>query len=263
MQRSREQAGQVGRLVEALDRREHQFDRPLGGHAFGLQRIGQAEATDHQVRRGGAAAIELPVDILAFAEHGAGRQPGQFLRKMAAMQERRADFDQRHAQLAMQEAGDRDFQLRIREEEQALAFKLRTQSGQRLPGTAAGRRQCRIDGLRVQLEGAGGGLEPGVAAFVAQRERRGDTRGAAILQRSRGIGEERLGGSRSERLGGRNCTCVRPIAANSLRNWSSTTSARLPTTSSDSSAVSGRPGTSAARQASSPWVNVVSMPDPE
>ena len=40
--------------------REHQFDRPLGGETFGLERIGQPEAADDDVGPRGAAAVELP-----------------------------------------------------------------------------------------------------------------------------------------------------------------------------------------------------------
>ena len=54
-----------------------------------------------------------------------------------------------------------------------------------------------------------------------------------------------------------------PICANSRVNWSSTTSASAPTTTSEASFDAGSPGTSEARQASSPWVKVVSMPLPE
>ena len=65
--------------------------------------------------------------------------------------------------------------------------------------------------------------------------------------------------------GGKKLTC-KPMRSNRLRNWSSTTSAKVPTTikaGAVSGALAGRPGTSAAKQASSPWVKVVSMPLPE
>ncbi len=54
-----------------------------------------------------------------------------------------------------------------------------------------------------------------------------------------------------------------PIAASSARIWSSTTSGSAPTTSNSRACVSGRTGTMQARQASSPWVKVVSIPEPE
>ena len=60
-----------------------------------------------------------------------------------------------------------------------------------------------------------------------------------------------------------------PRLSNKRVNWSSTTSASVPTTSSDGASpsaaagCSGMAGTSDCRQASSPWVKVVSMPLPE
>ena len=54
-----------------------------------------------------------------------------------------------------------------------------------------------------------------------------------------------------------------PSAAKSRRNWSSTTSASVPTTSSCVVSDAAICGTNEARQASSPWVKVVSMPLPE
>ncbi len=73
-------------------------------------------------------------------------------------------------------------------------------------------------------------------------------------------------GARScARRGGKNRTGPTPRSSNRRRIWSSTTSASAPTTRSvrASSAASGSSGTREARQASSPWVNVVSMPLPE
>ena len=72
-------------------------------------------------------------------------------------------------------------------------------------------------------------------------------------------------GSSAARRGGRKPTGPTPIASKMRRNWSSTDSERAPTTSSDASPAGAVriSGTRAARQASSPWVNVVSMPLPE
>ena len=74
-------------------------------------------------------------------------------------------------------------------------------------------------------------------------------------------------GAMSEaRRGGKNRTRSTPMCLNRRKNWSSTTSAKAPTTSSSVGALgalAGKPGTMEARQASSPWVNVVSMPLPE
>ena len=114
-------------------------------------------------------------------------------------------------------------------------------------------------------------------AFGAERERRGEARRAASSSAARGVGEERL--RQQERAcsgrppaarrsgaaaGSRPVRCRAP--ANRRRNWSSTTSASAPTTSSERPAPSARrrhAGTSEARQASSPCVKVVSMPLPE
>ena len=48
-QRPREQLGQVAGLLEALDRREHQLDRPLGREAFRFERVGKSEPADDEV----------------------------------------------------------------------------------------------------------------------------------------------------------------------------------------------------------------------
>ena len=69
-QRAAEKFGQITGLIEALDGREHQFDCPLGGHALGLQRVGQAEPADHQIGAQLAAAVELQVHVLAFGQPG-------------------------------------------------------------------------------------------------------------------------------------------------------------------------------------------------
>ena len=56
-QRAAKEFGQVCGLLITLDGREHQLNRPLGGQALRLQRIGQAQAADHDVGRGGVAAV--------------------------------------------------------------------------------------------------------------------------------------------------------------------------------------------------------------
>src|ERR1700742_67858 len=67
-QRAREQFGEVAGLLVALDGREDEFDRPFGGDALRLQRIGKAETADHEIGPRIAAAVELTVDVLSFAE---------------------------------------------------------------------------------------------------------------------------------------------------------------------------------------------------
>jgi hypothetical protein len=136
-QRAGKQLGQVGGLLVAVDGREDQLDGPLGGQAFGFQRVGQAQAADGDVGAEGAAAVELAVHILAFAQRGAGGQPGQFLRQVLAVQEGRAHLGELHAQFTRQEAGDGQFKLRIRKEEDALASQRFALAGQRSLGALA------------------------------------------------------------------------------------------------------------------------------
>jgi hypothetical protein len=76
-QRAREQFGEIGCLLVALDRREDQLDRPLGGQALGLQRVGEAKAADDEIRPSGATAVELRVDVLALDDVGALGQQRQ------------------------------------------------------------------------------------------------------------------------------------------------------------------------------------------
>ena len=66
--------------------------------------------------------------------------------------------------------------------------------------------------------------------------------------------------------GGKKSTAVMPMSASKRRIWSSTTSANVPTTSRRLPLPCGKigsTGTMAFKQASSPWVKVVSMPLPE
>ena len=64
-QRTGEQFGEIGGLLVALDRREQQLDRPFGGEALGLQRIGEARA---RTPRGRAAR--------RGSDRAASRRPG-------------------------------------------------------------------------------------------------------------------------------------------------------------------------------------------
>jgi hypothetical protein len=65
---AREEFCKVGGLVVTLDRREHQFDCPLGRHAFGFQWIRQTEAAYDQVGLNCAASINLIFNVLAFGD---------------------------------------------------------------------------------------------------------------------------------------------------------------------------------------------------
>ena len=74
------------------------------------------------------------------------------------------------------------------------------------------------------------------------------------------------GGMLSAERAGRKATSGMPMSAKIRRNWSSTTSESAPATRSggtEPEAGRGEKGTSAAKQASSPCVKVVSIPLPE
>jgi hypothetical protein len=77
-QRTGEEPGEIARLLEAVDRAEQQLDRPFRRRPFGFERIGEAEAADHEIGRGGAAAVKLPIHVLALAELRLLGQQGEF-----------------------------------------------------------------------------------------------------------------------------------------------------------------------------------------
>ena len=104
-QRPGEQFGEVTRLIEAVNRRKHQFDRPLGGKALSLERIGQAKPANGEVGPVGTDPVKLALDILAFADARFRRQRGQIVGQMRAVKIRCADFDRDHPQFGAQEPG--------------------------------------------------------------------------------------------------------------------------------------------------------------
>ena len=155
-----EQLGEIAGLLVALDRREDELDRPLGGHPLGLERVGQAQTADHQVRPVGGAAVELTFDVLALAEARFRGQQGQLFGQVLTVQEGGADLDRRHAQLARQEARDRRLKLGIGEEEDPLAGQTVAvaRHGPRRP--FASRPDHPLEDRLVDSEGFGGRLEP-------------------------------------------------------------------------------------------------------
>ena len=192
------------------------------------------------------------------------------------MQVGRADLDEPHAELAREEAGERDLELRVGEEEDALARELCALRGERTARALACRRGDRVEVCVVDAEGFAAAAQPARRAFGAEREGRGEPLRAALLERARRVGEEGLGEQEARagtdrrqlaaRRGGKKCTGPMPRSANRRANWSSTTSASAPDHEqrpAQSAGAAGRLGTSAARQASSPCVKVVSMPLPE
>ncbi len=126
----------------------------------------------------------------------------------------------------------------------------------------------------VEPERRGGGLRTTGRALGAERERRRDAAGAAILERTRGVVEERLRQQQararadSRQLGG--------AARRQEGDVGDAERGEEPAelvlhhvgqrADDEQRRVAGEPGisgTSEARQASSPWVKVVSMPLPE
>ena len=88
-------------------------------NALGLQRICEPEAAHHEIGPCRTTAIELQVDVLSFSQRDACRQQLEFFGKMLAMQIGGTHFDQLHRQFARQEARQRNFELGIREQENA------------------------------------------------------------------------------------------------------------------------------------------------
>ena len=160
---------------------------------FGLQRVGQAQAADHDVGLGGAAAVELVFHVLAFAQERAFGQQRQFFGHVLAVQVRRADLGERHAEFARQKTRQRNLELRIGEEEDAFAGELRALAGHGGGGAVAGGGCCRLERGRVNAEGRSRRLQPGGGALHPQRKRGRQPGGAARLQRHRRVGQERLG----------------------------------------------------------------------
>ena len=192
MQRPREQLGEVAGLLVALDRREDEFDRPLRGEALRLERIGEAEAAHDEIRVRCAAAIELTVDVLAFAELDARRQQLQLCGEVPLVQVGRADLDQLHPQFAREEASERNLELRVGEEEHALPGELEAVSRDGLPGPLDAGGCHLVEALRRNIPGTRGRLQPRRGAIRAQRERCAEPARAAPLECLGRFGEEWL-----------------------------------------------------------------------
>ena len=192
------------------------------------------------------------------------------------MQVGRTHFQQLHAQLPAQHARQGYFQLGVREKEQTLARQALTVTLQGLGGACAWLAGGVIKTLGRHLPFISNGLQPQGCAFLTERKRCADALRAALFKGNGGIAKKRLGQNvagigtdrRNAARTARRQEAHRADAhlLKQAQNWSSTTSARAPTTSRDSRARLLQPGisgTSDARQASSPWVKVVSMPLPE
>ena len=122
-QRAAEQLCQIARLVKSLNGGEDQFDGPFGGVAFGYQRIGQTQSTDHQVRVRRLAAVDLALHVLPFHDHGVGGKELEFLGHVLAVNVGHAHFRELHVKLIAQKSRQRNFQLRVGKEEDLFALQ--------------------------------------------------------------------------------------------------------------------------------------------
>ena len=176
-----------------MDGAEHQLDRPFGGDALGLERIGQPQAADHQIGAGRPHPLQLALDVLSLAHLGAAGQQGQLLGHQLPIQVGGAHLHQLHAALARQEAGQGDLHLGIGHQEQPLAFEHLAMGRQ---GAAAPLHQ-RIEHLghpsRIDTEGRCRRGHPVAAALDTEGIGSVDQFGAARHQRPRGATEKGLG----------------------------------------------------------------------
>ena len=180
----------------------------------------------------------------------AGRQQREFRGQVLAVQVGRADLDQSHAEFAGEEARERNLELRVREQEDALAGQLEAVARQR----PAARARCRgAVTARNRSSGTARRVPRPAArrrAFGAEREGRGEPLRAARLERARRCrpgtaapagsacsGRPPAGRARARR---QEAHGPMPSAAKVRRNWSSTTSASAPTTSSAAAPRRGR-----------------------
>ncbi len=173
--------------------REDEFDRPFGGQALGLERVGEAEAADGEVGAGGAGAIELAVDVLAFGEGGALGQEVEVGAEDRGVQVGGADLDRPHAAFAGEEARERDLELAVGEEEDRAAGKGGGGGGDGLAGAGAGGVGRGGEALGRHGEGLGDGREPAGRALLAEGEGGGEVDRTAPFERGQRIAEEGLG----------------------------------------------------------------------
>ena len=89
---------------------------------------------------------------------------------MLAVQVGRGDFGEAHSELARKEASQRDLELRVGEEEDALARQARAMSREGSLGAFAPRLRHALEVFGAHAEGIGRGLKPAGGAFFTQRE---------------------------------------------------------------------------------------------
>ena len=187
-ERPREQGGEIPRLFEAVDRREHQLDRPLGGDALRLERIGEAEAADNEIRlRGRATARELSIDVGALLDRGL-RDLVEFVRdellvEIRAWRPRSAACrvpapGKRANDGSICESGKKKMLLPSRVGRlRSIARRARSRPG------AIGR----LETLRRYTPGVGGGLQPRGRPLGPERERSAQAGRPARGQALRGV----------------------------------------------------------------------------
>ncbi len=108
------------------------------------------------------------------------------------MQVRRADFDRHHVEFAREEARERHFELRIREQEDALAGQLEAMTRHGLACTLDAGRSRRAEALVGDVPFACRRLQPERRAFDAEREGRAQPLRAAPLEGGGRVGQEGL-----------------------------------------------------------------------
>ena len=165
------QLRQIPCLFIALDGAEHQLDGPLGGHALRLQRVGQSQATDHQVRPGRSDPLQLAVHMLPFTDGGGGGQLLQFSGHEQAIQVGGPHLLEDHAALLVEETGQGNFQLGIRQQKQPLALQLIPVAGHRRATPLPGCFQVGLHRTGGQAKGPCSRLNPGGGALHPQRVR--------------------------------------------------------------------------------------------
>ncbi len=114
------QFSEIRGLIDAMDGAEHQLDRPLGGHAFGLQGIGQAQATHHQIRallRTRNSWLSTCWPSLSWVP---GRQQRQLLSHQLTIEIGSTHLHQLHAAFAAEKARQGNLELGIRQQEELL-----------------------------------------------------------------------------------------------------------------------------------------------
>ena len=123
-QRPREQASQIGHLIEALNGRKDELNGPLGSESLRFQRVGNAHTADGQVRAMMSHPRQRGIKVGALYQRYAASQPPQFVGHQGLIQIRRRYLGERHTALIAQETCERDLQLGVWQEMDALRSAL-------------------------------------------------------------------------------------------------------------------------------------------